>query len=316
MTTPPPATDAVTRVRAFNRFYTGVIGLLSEGHLHTPHTLTEARVLFELAQSQDAAVADLRQSLGLDPGYLSRLLARFETDGLVTRRRAADDGRRQVVALTDAGRDSWRTLDRRSAGEVAKLLAPLSEADRRRLLGAMGAIRELLGAPEPTADPLVLRQPLPGDLGWIVQRHGAVYARDFGFDATFEAFVARIVADYAQGADPRREAAWVAELDGAPVGCVLCVRADDTTAKLRVLLVEPAARGRGLGSRLVAECLRFAEQVGYTRIVLFTYDVCGDARRIYQRAGFQLAEQRPIRAHGHDLVEQTWSRPLGAPATP
>jgi DNA-binding MarR family transcriptional regulator/GNAT superfamily N-acetyltransferase len=299
---------AVAEVREFNRFYTGVIGVLTDGLLRTPYTLTEARVVFELAQRDETEVAELRRALDLDPGYLSRILARFADDGLVRRRRAETDGRRQVVALTDAGRAAWRTLDRRSTDEVTALLARLDADGSDRLLGAMATIRELLGGRPPRGE-VVLREPRPGDLGWILQRHGDLYAREYGYDETFEGLVARIVADFA-GHDPARERAWIAEVDGARAGCVMCVRRDDTTAQLRLLLVEPAARGRGVGGRLVDECLAFARAAGYARISLFTYDAHAEARRIYERAGFTLDEHRPVRAHGRDLVEQTWSRAL------
>jgi DNA-binding MarR family transcriptional regulator/GNAT superfamily N-acetyltransferase len=301
---------AVAAVRDFNRFYTGVIGLLQEGLLHTPYTLTEARLIFELAQAEVVEVAVLRRVLDLDAGYLSRLLARFEAGGLIRRERAPGDGRRQLVRLTDAGRAAFETLDGRSADEVGALLDKLGEADRRRLLGAMTTIRDLLGARPQAGSALVLRPPDPGDLGWLVQRHGVLYAQEYGWDTTFEGLVAQIVADYCRAHDPRREAAWIAELDGAPVGSVMCVRDDDTTARLRVLLVEPSARGRGVGARLVAECLRFARRAGYSRIALLTYDVLAAARRIYERAGFVLAAEHPTRAYGHDLVEQEWFRAL------
>jgi DNA-binding MarR family transcriptional regulator/GNAT superfamily N-acetyltransferase len=301
--------ERVADVRAFNRFYTGVIGVLQEGLLSTPYTLTEARVLFELAHGDAAEVVDLRRVLGLDAGYLSRILARFEADGLVRRSRSAADARRQVIELTDAGRELQADLDRRSDAQIAELIGALGEADQRRLLGAMATIRELLGARQP-AKLVVLRPPAPGDLGWVVQRHGAIYAREFGWDESFEALVARVVADYAAGHDPRREAAWIAEVDGAPVGCVMCVRRDDATAQLRLLLVEPTARGLGVGSRLVEECLRFARRAGYQRIMLWTYDATVDAHRIYQRMGFTLDEEKKAHAFGHDMVEETWARDL------
>jgi DNA-binding MarR family transcriptional regulator/GNAT superfamily N-acetyltransferase len=336
--------NAVTEVREFNRFYTGVIGVLRDRLLSTPYTLTEARVIFELAQVEDAEVAEVRRTLDLDPGYLSRILARFEADGLVARRRADSDGRRQIVSLTARGRDTWRTLDRRSTEEIGALLDRLPEDERETLLIAMATIRRLLGggdaqgsvpravtsearseggtarargsaraerAPAGNARrDVVLRAPAPGDLGWILERHGALYAREYGYDATFEGMVARIIADFAAGHDPAREAAWIAELDGRRVGSILCVRRDDTTAQLRVLLVEPGARGLGIGGRLVDECLAFARRAGYAQIVLFTYDVHGEARRIYERAGFRLDEQHPIHAHGRSLVDQLWSLTL------
>jgi DNA-binding MarR family transcriptional regulator/GNAT superfamily N-acetyltransferase len=302
-------TDPVSEVRAFNRFYTGLIGVLQEGLLSTPYTLTEARLLFELAHGDAVEVVDLRRRLGLDAGYLSRILARFEADGLVRRSRSAADARRQVIELTEAGRTVDADLEQRSNTQIADLIGRLGEADQRRLLGAMGTIRELLGE-HPPAGMVVLRPPAPGDLGWVVQRHGAIYAREFGWDETFEALVARVIADYAAGHDPRREAAWIAEVDGAPVGCVMCVRRDETTAQLRLLLVEPAARGMGVGGRLVEECLRFARRAGYERIMLWTYDATVDAHRIYERMGFTLDEEKKARAFGHDMVEETWSREL------
>ncbi|MCW6005064.1 helix-turn-helix domain-containing GNAT family N-acetyltransferase [Micromonospora sp. CPCC 205371] len=301
--------DRVAEIRAFNRFYTRVIGVLGEGMLSTPYTLTEARVLFELAHRDSVEVVDLRRALDLDAGYLSRILARFESDGMVTRSRSAVDARRQVIELTDAGRATQAELDQRTNVQIGELIGGLGEADQRRLLGAMATIQELLG--EPTRrDLVVLRPPAPGDLGWIVQRHGAIYAQEFGWDASFEALVARIVADYATDHDPRREAVWIAEVDGAPVGTIMCVRRDDKTAQLRLLLVEPSARGMGVGGRLVEECLRFAKRTGYERIMLWTYDATKDAHRIYERAGFTLDEQRKATAFGHEMVDEIWSRDL------
>jgi DNA-binding MarR family transcriptional regulator/GNAT superfamily N-acetyltransferase len=302
--------ELVDGVREFNRFYTRVIGLLQEGLLRSPYTLTEVRVMFELSRRDSTEVADLRRTLGLDAGYLSRMLAQLDADGLVARQRSAGDARRQTAALTERGRAVFADLDNRSSDQIRELLARLTETDRRRLAGAMATIKEVLD-PEPARKgAVVLRGLLPGEIGWVVQRHGARYAQEYGWDDTFEAMVARIMADYAAGHDPRREAAWVAEVDGAPVGCVMCVRDDDETARLRVLLVEPGARGSGVGSRLVEECLRFAKRAGYRRMVLLTYDALADARRIYQRAGFQLASEEKTHAYGHDLVEQVWSRDL------
>ncbi|MDG4828378.1 helix-turn-helix domain-containing GNAT family N-acetyltransferase [Solwaraspora sp. WMMD1047] len=312
VTAPVTRPDRVAAVRAFNRFYTAVIGVLDERMLHTAYTLTEARVIFELAQQPATEVVRLRRGLDLDAGYLSRILARFEADGLIARTRSASDARRQVITLTDAGRRTWRSLDERSAAEVAALLGRLDEDGQRRLLSAMSSIRRMLDADRDRADQVVLRPPAPGDFGWIVQRHGVLYAREYGWDQTFEAFVARIVADYATDHDPRREAAWIADLGGEPVGSVLCTREDDRTARLRVLLVEPAARGMGVGAQLVDQCLRFARHAGYQRIVLFTCEVLAGARRIYQRAGFQLVDEHPTRAYGHDVVEQNWALELAA----
>jgi DNA-binding MarR family transcriptional regulator/GNAT superfamily N-acetyltransferase len=314
------AADPVAAVRAFNRFYTNVIGLLRGGHLGTPYSLTEARVLFELARQESTEVAALRQSLDIDAGYLSRILARFDTEKLIVRQRSAGDGRRQVIRLTDAGQAAIAELDARQNEQTAGLLMHVTEQDKRQLLAAMRDIQRVLppagqdpgAAATPPARPRawLLRPPRPGDLGWVVHRHGAVYARDYGWDETFEHLVARIVADYAAGRDSQREACWIAEVDGEPAGCVFCVRKDDGTAQLRLLLVEPSARGLGIGARLVEECLRFARAAGYRQIMLWTQDCLTAARRIYQAAGFELVSEGKHHSFGHDLTEQTWSRPL------
>jgi DNA-binding MarR family transcriptional regulator/GNAT superfamily N-acetyltransferase len=301
--------DPVITLRAFTRFYTNIIGVLHEGLMDTPYSLTEARVIFELAQRPTTEVVDLRRTLDIDPGYLSRILARFETDGLVARERSLTDGRRQVIALTDRGREVFALLNARSAEENRKLLSRLSAEDQRRLLGAMGAIREILeDAPRPNA--FVLRPPEPGDYGWVVHRHGVLYAQEYGWDESFEALVARIVADYVDHRAPQRENAWIAEVNGEPVGCVFCMKRDETTAQLRLLLVDPSVRGMGIGSRLVEECLRFARRAGYQQIMLWTNDVLEEARRIYQRTGFQLVEEESHHSFGHDLVGQNWWRKL------
>jgi DNA-binding MarR family transcriptional regulator/GNAT superfamily N-acetyltransferase len=294
--------ERVAAVRAFNRFYTHLIGVVSEGLLETPYSLTEARVIFELAQRDVAEVAVLRRSLDLDAGYLSRILSRFEADGLVRRDRSPDDGRRQVAGLTDRGRTVYRELDGRSGDQIGRILSGLPEDDQRRLVGAMGAIEGILGE-RPRPEMYVLRAFGPGDFGWVVQRHGALYAAEYGWDATFEALVARVVADYIESGDGD---AWIAEVDGEPAGCVFCVRKSERVAQLRLLLVEPSARGLGIGGRLVEECVRFARRSGRDELVLWTNDVLGAARRIYQRAGFELVEEGPHRSFGHDLVEQTW----------
>jgi DNA-binding MarR family transcriptional regulator/GNAT superfamily N-acetyltransferase len=308
-TTADPAPDEVAAVRAFNRFYTGLIGVLGEGIVDSPYSLTEARVLFELAQVDVTEVVDLRTRLQLDAGYLSRIVARFEADGLLERSRSPEDGRRVVLRLTGEGRAAFESIDRSSAGEIGALLDRLDAPGRRRLLGAMRTIESLFADP-PAIGSYVLRPPEPGDLGWIVERHGALYAAEYGWNDEFEAFVAGTVASYREGRDPAREAVWIAEVDGERAGCVGCVRDDDETARLRWLLVEPSARGAGIGARLVDECLRFARRSGYRRITLWTYDVLADARRIYERAGFTLDDQRPEHAFGHDLTQQNWSRPL------
>jgi DNA-binding MarR family transcriptional regulator/GNAT superfamily N-acetyltransferase len=301
----PRADPQIAAVREFNRYYTNVLGLLREGLLDTPYSLTEARVIFELARAGSTEVAVLRASLDIDAGYLSRILTRFEADGLVTRRRLGSDRRRQVIMLTPRGHDAFRTLDDRAAGQISALLSRRAPADKRRLTAAMASIREIIDdSPGPLE--FTLRAPQPGDLGWVVQAHGALYAREYGWDATFEALVARVVADYAAARDARRERAWIAEAGGRPAGCVLCVRKDEATAQLRLLLVEPWARGAGIGERLVGECIAFARAAGYAGIVLWTNDVLIAARRIYQRAGFVLVDEQRHHSFGHDLVGQNW----------
>ncbi len=302
-------TAQAAALREFNRFYTNVIGVLDEGLLRTPYSLTEARIIFELAQQDTVDVPDLRRGLAVDPGYLSRILARFEADGLISRRQSASDARRHVAGLTGAGRAVYDTLNSRSQGEIEAILTTLAEADRHRLIAAMQAIRQVLG--ERTRPRGYLLRPVrAGDPGWVVHSHGVWYAEEYGWDATFEALVARIVADYIDQHDPERESAWIAEIDGEPVGCVFCVRRDDDAAQLRLLLVEPSARGMGIGTRLVGECLRFARRAGYRQILLWTNDVLADARRIYEKAGFELCEEAPHHSFGHDLVGQTWRRTL------
>jgi DNA-binding MarR family transcriptional regulator/N-acetylglutamate synthase-like GNAT family acetyltransferase len=317
--TPTPTADAtpvvdparVEAMRSFTRFYTSIIGVLDEGLLHTPYSTTEARIVFELAQREATGVADLRRELGVDAGYMSRITARLEAGGLITRERSPADARRQVLRLTEQGRQAYSVLDARAAEQAAQLLAPVPEPVQQRVVAAMDTIRTVLG--DSRADPLrtvVLRPPGPGDFGWVIARHGALYAAEHGWDAGFEALVARIVADYVDAHDPAREAAWIAEVDGEPVGCIFCVAKDDTTAQLRILLVEPSARGLGIGSRLVDECLRFASRAGYRSITLWTNDVLVSARRIYEAAGFTLVEEEPHHSFGHELVGQNWTRPL------
>jgi DNA-binding MarR family transcriptional regulator len=329
-TGPTPA--QVTQVRAFNRFYTNVIGVLHGMYLDSPYTLTEGRVLFEIARRPAVEVSWLRRVLDIDAGYLSRVLSRFEADSLVTRHRSEADARRQEIRATDAGRAAMAELDRRAAEQIGVLLRG---ADCDRLLDAMRVITEVLGrpgdsgAPEPEspateaageraadreapARAVTLRRFGPGDLGWVLRRHGTLYAAEFGWDASFEDLCARIIAEFTakRAAGPGRAAGWIAEVDGIPAGTVNCVPDSETTARLRLLLVEPWARGLGLGARLVGECLRFAREAGYTDITLWTYDRLAAARRVYQAAGFTLASEEPDDAFGDHMMSQTWSRPL------
>ena len=329
ITGPTPA--QVTQVRAFNRFYTNVIGVLHSMYLDTPYTLTESRLLFEIGRLGTVEVSWLRQALDIDPGYLSRVLGRFESDGLVTRHRSAADARRQEIRATEAGRAAVAELDERAVSQIGALL---SGVDCGPVVDAMRVITQALGR-VPSGDPdgdraggpaseVTLRPLELGDLGWILQRHGELYAAEFGWDSSFEGFCAQIVAEYVTLRDryPGRAAAWIAEVDGESAGSVCCVPdlpgafggpgAPDggTTARLRLLLVEPRARGRQLGARLVDRCLDFARAAGYTRIVLLAYDQLAAARQVYQAAGFTLDSEHPEDAFGQHMMSQTWSRPL------
>ncbi|MEV6051257.1 bifunctional helix-turn-helix transcriptional regulator/GNAT family N-acetyltransferase [Streptomyces sp. NPDC052107] len=298
----------VQDVRAFNRFYTGVIGALDYGrHLYAPYTLTESRVLYELAQVPHLDAVDLRTLLGLDAGYLSRILNKFEDAGLIERAPSQSDPRRRRVRLTAQGREAAALLDERARETVGAMLHTVAPADRPRLAQAMRTIQEVLGEGGARSGEVVLREPRPGDLGWIVQRNAALYAAEYGWNADYEGLVARIVADFAQDHDPHLERVWIAEQAGRPVGCVMCVRDDAPgTARLRLLLVEPETRGHGIGDRLVRAVIDFARGVGYRDLVLWTNDVLGGARRIYQRHGFVLVAEKPHRSFGKDLVGQDW----------
>jgi DNA-binding MarR family transcriptional regulator/GNAT superfamily N-acetyltransferase len=308
----------VQDIRAFNRFYTNVIGALDYSrHLYAPYTLTESRVLYELAHSPRTDAADLRTELSLDAGYLSRILNKFEQDGLVERAPSRRDPRRTRITLTTRGRETAALLNERTNESVGRLLSTVPAADRPRLAEAMHTVREILseGRP-PRREDVVLREPGPGDLGWIIQRNAAVYAAEYGFDAGYEALVARIVTDFAEDHDPHLERVWIAELDGRPVGCVMCVRDDaPATARLRLLLVEPDARGLGIGDRLVTAVVDFARDAGYRDLVLWTNDILAAARRIYRRHGFVLVAEKPHHSFGKDLNGQDWRLDLLDPHT-
>jgi DNA-binding MarR family transcriptional regulator/ribosomal protein S18 acetylase RimI-like enzyme len=299
------ATAGADRVRRFSRFWTREMGLLQAGLLDTPHSLTEGRVIYELGQVSETTAGALAQTLDLDPGHLSRILAGLSASGTVASKRSPDDGRRRLLSLTRAGRATFAELDRRSGEQASLLLEVLTPSDQGRLLDAMSAIEDILGEREEPA--IVLRPPLPGDYGWVIQRHAALYAQEYGFDHTFEALVAQIVAEFAGSHDPVREHAWIAALDGEPVGSVFCVDAGDGVAKLRLLIVEPAARGRRVGKQLVAECIRFARATGYRELTLWTQSQLEAARRIYAQAGFELAEtEPPTLQFGRKYASETW----------
>jgi DNA-binding MarR family transcriptional regulator/ribosomal protein S18 acetylase RimI-like enzyme len=307
---------AVEQLRAFNRFHTRWVGALDEGLLATRHTLTEARLIFELAQSDSTSATALRERLELDAGYLSRVLARLEDAGLVRRATPAGDARRRDVSLTAAGRATFAELDRRSREQLLERLEPLDPAERRRLLNAVADVRSVLD-PGRRLRAVVIRPPVAGELGWIVEAHGALYAEEYGWNTEFEALVATIVADFVRSPHAAREAAWIAEVDATAAGCVLCTRDEEHTAQVRLLLVAPRARGLGIGERLVRTCVDFARRAGYSRLVLWTNDVLVAARRIYERLGFELEGSSPHHSFGHDLVGQDWAldlrRPLRAP---
>ena len=316
-------TDAVLEqriaaVRAFNRFYTQRIGALREHHLESPFPLTGVRVLYELAhwpETGDAPSASvLAARLALDEGYLSRMLRSFEQRRLVRKKPSAADARRKSLTLTRPGRQLFASLDARSRAEVAAILGKLSTAGQSRVVEAMRSIGSLLGQPvadaHPRPTPYVLRPPQPGDIGWVVHRHGVLYAQEYGYDERFEALVAEIAARFVQHFDPKLERCWIAERDGEIVGSVLLVKDGDEIAKLRLLYVEPKARGLAIGRRLVDECIGFARRTGYRKITLWTNDVLVSARRIYQAAGFHLVREEPHHSFGRDLVGQYWELPL------
>ncbi len=305
---------AVGAVRRFNRFYTRRIGVLQEGLLASPFSLAEVRVLYEISHRTDGSstAKQLREELGIDGGYLSRILARLERRGLVRRRRSASDGRENLLSLTAAGRRTFAPLEARSNEEVASMIAAVPSARRAELVRAMKSIEALLTeAGTGAAAEVVFRAHRPGDMGWIVHRHGVLYAKEYGWDETFEAMVAKIAGEFIEKFDPRRERCWIAERNGQILGSVFLVRKSARVAKLRMLYVEPDARGLGLGARLVSECIEFARASGYERVVLWTQSNLGAARHIYEKAGFRLTGEEPHRSFGgHDLVSETWELEL------
>ena len=302
--------ETVKAVRSFNRFYTRQIGLLHKGYLKSPFSLTEVRVLYELAHRATATAAELSKELGIDAGYLSRILLHFEKRGLIRRTPSQNDGRQSHLSLTQKGRKAFAPLEARANAEIAGTLKKLSAAEQSRLIEAMHAIEKILGAPTESKTSYLLRPHQPGDMGWIIHRHGALYAQEYGWDEQFEALVAEIAAKFIQHFNPKMERCWIAEKDGAIAGCVFLVRKSARVAKLRLLLVEPAARGLGIGNRLVDECIRFARQAGYKTITLWTQKNLLAATHVYQKAGFRLVHEESHHSFGHDLVAQTWELTL------
>src|SRR4051794_5375585 len=293
-------TSRVDAVRAFNRFYTREIGALGDHHLQSDFSLTEMRVLYELAHRDAPAASDVGRDLGLDAGYLSRILRRFQTRGLVARTPSPGDARQNLLRLTKKGRAAFTPLEARARGDVEALLGRVDAAAQRQVVAAMDTIARLLGArnPQTREEPYLLRTHQPGDMGWVIHRHGAIYAREEGYNAEFEALVARICADFLDHFDPSGERCWIAERGGDIVGSVFVVRKSKTVAKLRLLLVEPSARGLGIGGRLIAECIRFARDAGYRRVTLWTQSDLHAARRLYQQAGFRCVEKTPHDSFG------------------
>lgn len=302
--------ERVAAVRRFNRLFTRQIGVLREGLLHSPYSLTEARIIFELASREGLTASELGSELGLDGGYLSRILAKLEGQGLLDKVKSESDGRQRLLNLTAEGKEAFELLDSRSRDEVAELLHELSEGEQGRLLEAMGTIEGIFGHGLKYAEPFFLRQHEPGDMGWVIHRHGLLYAQEYGWDEHFEALVARICADFITSYDPKKERCWIAEMQGERVGSVFCVRENDAVAKLRLLLVDTKARGLGLGSRLVEECIRFARRTSYQTLTLWTNDVLEGARRIYETKGFKLVAEERHHSFGHDLVGQNWELAL------
>lgn len=301
------ASDAVEAVRAFNRFYTRHVGALGERLLDSPFSLTEMRVLYELARRDSASASDLIAGLGLDAGYLSRILRRFESGRLIARTNAPGDARRALVRLTARGRSAFAPCEQRTRDDIAAMLGALAPRDRRDLLGAMRTLRRVLDPEGLRPAPAYrLRPHRAGDLGWIVQMHGRLYAQEWGYDARFEAAVARIAADFLDRFDPVRERCWMAEMDGETVGSVCLVKKVPTIAKLRLLIVDPRARGLGIGRRLVDECVRFARQAGYRKITLWTHAQLDAARRIYAQCGFVCVDRKRAASFGKRLVDETW----------
>jgi DNA-binding MarR family transcriptional regulator/N-acetylglutamate synthase-like GNAT family acetyltransferase len=300
----------VEAMRRFSRFYTRQVGVLHEGYNGSEFSLTEARIIYELAHREAATASDLAKHLGLDPGYLSRILKTFQERRLVQRQASDLDARQYLLSLTEVGQQRFAELNARSRSDMAKMLGTLTARQQQRLISAMNEIEALLAAEPERGAPYILRPHQPGDIGWAVQKHGELYAREYGWDETFEALAAEVGAKFLRDFDPKKERAWVAEKDGENVGFVMLIKQSDEVAKLRMLLVDPKARGLGLGKRLVEECIRFARNRGYKTITLWTNDILVTACHIYRETGFKLVAEEHHHSFGHDLVGQTWELDL------
>lgn len=297
-------------VRSFNRFYTKQMGVLHQGLLDSPFSLTEARVIYELGQRKESTASELGSQLDLDAGYLSRMLSGFKNQGLIHKEVSPRDARQTILRLSEAGQETYRMLNSRSQKEIEAMLGELTEHDQTRLVNAMRAIQRLLDPDKTAGESYTLRPPQPGDLGWVVAQHGALYAREYGWDESFEGFVAEIVAEYVKNYIPGKERCWIAEVDGQNAGSAFVVRKSDEAAKLRMLIVTPEARGLGIGKRLVEECISFARQAGYRKMTLWTNSCLLAARHIYEHFGFQLVDSEPYHDFGQDLVSETWDLEL------
>ena len=304
--------ERIDALRAFNRFYTRKIGVLGSGLLDSRYTLTEVRVLYELAHRERALAAELVRELALDAGYLSRILNTFDTRGWLKRTPCAEDGRKTYLSLTAKGRKESAEMERRSRSYVGELLAPLDADQQVQLQSHLLQVQALLDQDRPAGGQITLRQHRAGDIGWIVQRHGAIYAAEYGFDSEFEALVAEICAGFLRTYDPSGERCWIAECDDVPVGTVMLVRHSREVAKLRLLLVEASQRGKGVGRMLVSECVRFAREAGYRTLTLWTQSILTTARRTYEAHGFKLIETKPHRSFGVELIGETWELDLTA----
>jgi len=302
--------QAVAAVRHFNRFYTQKIGLLNRHFLRSPFSLTEGRVLYELAHHRETTASELATDLGLDSGYLSRILRDFQDRRFIVRKPSRNDGRKSLLRLTDKGERAFASINAASQRDIGVMLGALSSPEQSRVLGAMDTIQGLLGAPAEHGEPYLLRPHQPGDMGWVVHRHGVLYAQEYGWDERFEALVAEIVAKFIQNFDPKHERCWIAEKDGEIVGSVFLVKTSTRVAQLRLLLVEPKARGLGIGKRLVEECIRYARLAGYKKMTLWTNDVLHAARHIYEEQGFRLVREERHHSFGKKLVAQTWDLKL------
>ena len=302
--------DRIASIRRFNRFFTRKLGVLREGLLHSPYSLSESRIIYEIANRANLIAAELSKELGLDAGYLSRILDRLEQQGLIQKVHSELDARQRFLQLTKEGEKAFKLLDDRSREEISEMLSRLSEKDQEKLLQAMHTVQQVLGEELKYSEPYVLRQHEPGDMGWVIHMHGRQYAEEYGWDEHFEALVAQICSDFINNFDPNKERCWIAEMDGQIVGSVFVVKESEEFAKLRLLLVDPKARGLGLGTRLVDECIRFARRKGYKSLVLWTNSVLESARNIYRNAGFKLVAEEPHHSYGHDLVGETWELSL------